>query len=66
MIKLIIYIDKMGNTEVVYEEGKYIVPNKILRKKDALEGKQINMDNLFGKLDIPSARAEINEQIDLL
>ena len=47
----------MGNTEIVYEEGKYIVPNKILRKKDALDGKKIDMDNIFGKIDIPSARA---------
>ena len=31
------FIDKMGNSQV-YEEGKYIIPNKIERKVDNLDG----------------------------
>ena len=40
----------MGNTEVVYEKGNFIVPNRIKKQQHVLEGKDIKMENLFGKI----------------
>lgn len=47
----------MGNNNV-YGEGHFISPNKIEKPQLKLDEKQINIENVFGRLDIPTTRAQ--------
>lgn len=44
----------MGNQHIYQQE--YIQPNKII-KPSSPKHQHINLDNIFGRVDIPSARA---------
>ena len=47
----------MGN-KVVYQDGKFITPIKIQRELKITDQSEFNYENVFGKVEIPSARAE--------
>lgn len=47
----------MGNQNV-YGEGHFISPNKISKPQLKLDEKQFNIENIFGRLDIPTTRAQ--------
>ena len=47
----------MGN-KVVYSDGKFITPIKIQRDVKITDQSTFNYENMFGKVVIPSARAE--------
>lgn len=52
----------MGN-QVIYEDGKFITPNKVERTL-TIDQSAINFDNVFGKVQIPSARADVGDDDD--
>lgn len=46
----------MGNNNV-YGEGNFITPNKVIRNIK-LDQKCINIENIFGRMEINTARAD--------
>lgn len=46
----------MGNNNV-YGEGHFITPNKVQKVQNKIEEGNLNMENVFGAIEIPSARA---------
>lgn len=50
----------MGNKNV-YSDDHFITPNKINRDEAPLRELELNYENIFGKVDIPTARADFGD-----
>lgn len=48
----------MGNNNV-YGEGRFITPNKILKPTSKVDENALNIENVFGKVEIPASRVHV-------